>query len=394
MGEGANRVTTAMNRSDTVNSGDSSREGSLAPVMYHNPRGRAATAFASNVAESAPGLASRGTCGASAPGIGEGRRRELRRGTRALGALAFGLPRFGRRPLFRAAFGNLRPGSAPPDWVAVAAGAVVLSARCARCDRQRRARRTHSRDSWSSNGGRRASPKPILAERLGPVEVAGRVTAVESLGDAVRVILDELEIARLADEEIPARVRIRLGGTPTAPGAWEADTGPCGCFPPPSPPAAPGAFDFQRRSFFNGLGAYGFLHGIGPPRGRDFERRDCASNSLGCGQTVSTRVSEALDGPRWRHRRGADDGNAGRHPGPPYGRDSGFRNRPPARHFGASYRLGGRNPFLRHPCRPRSDFRAWRFASQSRSGRPSPPSPARSPTRFAPAPRFRRSAPS
>ena len=102
--------------------------------------------------------------------------------------------------------------------------------------------------------------EPILAERLGPVEVAGRVTAVESLGVAVRVILDELEIARLGDAETPKTVRIRLGGRqpPLAPGKRIRVLA---VLSPPSPPAAPGAFDFQRRSFFGGLGAYGFSMG-------------------------------------------------------------------------------------------------------------------------------------
>ena len=96
--------------------------------------------------------------------------------------------------------------------------------------------------------------EPILAERLGPVEVAGRVTAVESLGNAVRVIVDELEIDRLGDAETPKTVRIRLGGRqpPLAPGMRIRVLA---VLSPPSPPAAPGAFDFQRRSFFNGLGA-------------------------------------------------------------------------------------------------------------------------------------------
>ena len=137
--------------------------------------------------------------------------------------------------------------------------------------------------------------EPILAERLGPVEVAGRVTAVESLGNAVRVIVDELEIDRLGDAETPKTVRIRLGGRqpPLAPGMRIRVLAGLS---PPSPPAAPGAFDFQRRSFFNGLGAYGFSMGSA--------RLEAAASSddvrliiARLRQTVSQRVTAGLDGP-------------------------------------------------------------------------------------------------
>ncbi len=137
--------------------------------------------------------------------------------------------------------------------------------------------------------------EPILAERLGPVDVAGRVTAVESLGNAVRVILDELEIERFGEGETPASVRIRLGGRqpPLAPGNRIRVLA---VLSPPSAPAAPGAFDFQRRSFFNGLGAYGFS--LGAARIEEAPSSDGLRLKLArLRQTVSSRVTAALDGP-------------------------------------------------------------------------------------------------
>ena len=137
--------------------------------------------------------------------------------------------------------------------------------------------------------------EPILAERLGPVDVAGRVTAVESLGNAVRVILDELEIERFGEGETPASVRIRLGGRqpPLAPGNRIRVLA---VLSPPSAPAAPGAFDFQRRSFFNVLGAYGFS--LGAARIEEAPSSDGLRLKLArLRQTVSSRVTAALDGP-------------------------------------------------------------------------------------------------
>ena len=137
--------------------------------------------------------------------------------------------------------------------------------------------------------------EPILAERLGPVEVAGRVTSVESLGNAVRVIVDELEIDRLGDAETPKTVRIRLGGRqpPLAPGMRIRVLA---VLSPPSPPAAPGAFDFQRRSFFNGLGAYGFSMGSARLEAAA-SSDDVRLNLARLRQTVSQRVTAGLDGP-------------------------------------------------------------------------------------------------
>ena len=105
---------------------------------------------------------------------------------------------------------------------------------------------------------------PMLARELDPVELAGRVIEVEALPDGQRVLLDRLAIERLAPEATPARVRvsIRSGGEDLRPG--DRVTLLAG-LAPPSPPLAPGAFDFQRHAFFDAIGGYGFSYGA--PRG-------------------------------------------------------------------------------------------------------------------------------
>ncbi len=101
---------------------------------------------------------------------------------------------------------------------------------------------------------------PMLASELDPVEVSGRVIAVEALPDGRRVLLDRLAIERLAPAATPARIRvsIRTGGDELRPG--DRVTLLAGLIPP-SPPIAPGAFDFQRRAFFDRIGANGFSYG-------------------------------------------------------------------------------------------------------------------------------------
>lgn len=102
---------------------------------------------------------------------------------------------------------------------------------------------------------------PMLVRDLGSVPVTGRVLAVERQPGAVRVTLGELSIDRLPREATPAMVRIRIAGNrhpPPVPGTMvRLRAG----LSPPAPPAEPGAFDFQRRAFFMGLGGVGFSAG-------------------------------------------------------------------------------------------------------------------------------------
>ncbi|TCS64178.1 competence protein ComEC [Varunaivibrio sulfuroxidans] len=121
----------------------------------------------------------------------------------------------------------------------------------------------------------KAVSSPVLDRAYGPVIVSGRVLSVELLGKVHRVVLDRVQIPALAPRDTPERVRIRLnargrsaqsdaGGKNNlviAPGVW-IDV--LAVLRPPSPPVAPGAFDFQRRAYFQRLGAVGY--GLGPAR--------------------------------------------------------------------------------------------------------------------------------
>ena len=102
---------------------------------------------------------------------------------------------------------------------------------------------------------------PMLAERLGPTSVTGRAVSVQTLpGSNLRVTLERLRVGRLEPHRTPERIRLRLGGRQPAvePGDWVRLRA---ILLPPPAPAAPGAFDFQRQSFFRRLGAVGFSLG-------------------------------------------------------------------------------------------------------------------------------------
>jgi competence protein ComEC len=98
---------------------------------------------------------------------------------------------------------------------------------------------------------------PMLEKRTGPVRVAGRVDSLETFADGFRVTLAEPRVSALAPHRTSARVRVRMRGDQPAvlPGNWIELRA---ILSPPSPPALPGGFDFQRQAFFERIGAVGF----------------------------------------------------------------------------------------------------------------------------------------
>lgn len=102
---------------------------------------------------------------------------------------------------------------------------------------------------------------PALARALGPVTVEGRVLARSiDAGGTGKLVLSVTRIGRLTPEETPrrARITVRKGLDMAAPGATLRVT--ARLMPPPGP-AAPGAFDFARKAYFEGIGAVGFAYG-------------------------------------------------------------------------------------------------------------------------------------
>ena len=101
---------------------------------------------------------------------------------------------------------------------------------------------------------------PVLGWRYyGPVE--GRIVNIDrSQSDAVRLTLDQVNLARVGPDKTPDRVRISLHGpdgvgvTPE-PGLRIMTTGHLS---PPSGAVEPGGFDFQRHAWFARLGAVGY----------------------------------------------------------------------------------------------------------------------------------------
>lgn len=139
---------------------------------------------------------------------------------------------------------------------------------------------------------------PILPKKMGPISVLGQLSSIDILANGSRVTLDRPQIARLDADVAPSRVRVRLrGNQPTMkPGDFVRIYA---VLAPPPPPSVPGAFDFQRQSFFRGLGAVGYAIGSAeviteaPPHGLEAYKHLIARVR----GDIAAKVYDHVDGP-------------------------------------------------------------------------------------------------
>lgn len=140
---------------------------------------------------------------------------------------------------------------------------------------------------------------PVLQKETGPISLSGQVQRLEVLSKGQRVTLKNLHIVRMSPDIMPKSVRIKLNGVQPSiqPGDWvemRANVRP------PPPPAMPGAFDFQRHSYFLGLGGVGFAYGkvkvIGQAPVKGIESLSFAFARLR--SNIAERVRSGLAGPR------------------------------------------------------------------------------------------------
>ncbi len=100
---------------------------------------------------------------------------------------------------------------------------------------------------------------PIAPPHLGVVSIEGWVVDIANPSErGERLLIAPVEIARLAPADTPTRVRVVLtpGGPDSAPAPGTAIRVATLLDPPPGP-ASPGAYDFARDAWFEGIGGVG-----------------------------------------------------------------------------------------------------------------------------------------
>lgn len=103
---------------------------------------------------------------------------------------------------------------------------------------------------------------PIAPAMAEPTVIEGWVVDVDSPGDrGHRVVIAPVRVRGLAPEDTPIRLRATVRGEPPVPGTAIRLFA---ILNPPPPPASPGAYDFGRNAYFQGLGGTAF--GLGETR--------------------------------------------------------------------------------------------------------------------------------
>jgi competence protein ComEC len=111
---------------------------------------------------------------------------------------------------------------------------------------------------------------PVLAGKIGPSEVGGRVSWVEQQPNRVRLLIDRPTIVGLDPGRTPVKVRLTMSRRQAGAVAIGDRVTVRAVLRPPPAPAAPGAFDFQRYAYFQRLGGVGYAvgrlrHDAAPP---------------------------------------------------------------------------------------------------------------------------------
>lgn len=135
---------------------------------------------------------------------------------------------------------------------------------------------------------------PVLTHRVNGL-LEGRVLAVDPLPEGARLVIAPSALGDLPSAAVPARVRVRLrhGDGGLAPGD---DVRLRVSLEPPPAPAMPGAYDFERRAWFERLGGVGYA--LSAPEKRAAPAMGIVVQAIeAVRHAVTRRIRAALPGP-------------------------------------------------------------------------------------------------
>ena len=139
---------------------------------------------------------------------------------------------------------------------------------------------------------------PFLSRDISRAAIEGRVCEADLQPHGYRLYLDDLTVPGLTPEATPRRVRVRVGKGFSPDLLGQRVQIVARRLGPISAPVAPGAFDFQRDTFFERIGAvgYGFdaPEGASPATGGWLRSLPCQLSALRL--TIAGRIRAALAG--------------------------------------------------------------------------------------------------
>lgn len=137
---------------------------------------------------------------------------------------------------------------------------------------------------------------PVIDRKIGPVDLTGRVLRAEPKGNGVRLWLDQLEIGRLSVEKTPEKIRLKANISADHPLAGDRIRVRA-ILHPPAGPAAPGAFDFARKAWFQQLGGVGYAIRAPETIGRGEGSNSVSLWIARIRQSLTEKIMAALPGP-------------------------------------------------------------------------------------------------
>lgn len=144
-----------------------------------------------------------------------------------------------------------------------------------------------------------AATAPVLERTLRSVSVEGRIVALAPTAKGARLTLRNVRIDGLMPRQTPVSVRISVRRLPPTLRTGDQVRLRATMSPPPGP-AVPGAYDFQRRAWFESLGGVGYAFGT-ITRQEGGEQRpvrwlDPAHSIADLRAVVQQRIERSLDG--------------------------------------------------------------------------------------------------
>ncbi len=136
----------------------------------------------------------------------------------------------------------------------------------------------------------------VLSKRSPPGRVTGQISKIDIRPKGGRIILDNARSSRVRADRMPDRIRLQVRERLEnfQPGDWVSGRA---VITPPPPPSAPGAFDFQRHLYFQGVGATGFALGKLEKLSSSGSSHDLTAGLSRLRQNLSVRIRAAIDGP-------------------------------------------------------------------------------------------------